>query len=141
MPNIRLIARLDIKGNYLIKSINLEGLRKIGDPSKYALRYYNDHIDEILYMDVVANLYQRNSLMNLIKETSENIFVPITVGGGVRTLNDVDEMMKYGADKVAINTAAVKNPELIRTISDKFGSQCMVSSIEAKKKKILMIGK
>ena len=83
-------------------------------------------------MDVVANLYQRNSLMNLIKETSENIFVPITVGGGVRTLNDVDEMMKYGADKVAINTAAVKNP-LIRTISDKFGSQCMVSSIEAKK--------
>ena len=65
MPNIRLIARLDIKGNYLIKSINLEGLRKIGDPSKYALRYYNDHIDEILYMDVVANLYQRNSLMNL----------------------------------------------------------------------------
>lgn len=135
MPNIRLIARLDIKGNFLIKSINLEGLRKIGDPSKYALRYYNDNIDEILYMDVVANLYQRNSLMNLIKETSENIFVPITVGGGVRTLNDVDEMMKYGADKVAINTAAVKDPELIRTISDKFGSQCMVSSIEAKKKK------
>jgi imidazole glycerol-phosphate synthase subunit HisF len=132
MKNVRLIARLDIKAPNLIKGINLEGLRKIGDPAAYARKYYEAGIDEIVYMDIVASLYQRNSLSEIVSVTSENVFIPITVGGGIRSLGDVESMMRCGADKVAINTAAIKRPELISEIATTFGSQCMVLSIEAK---------
>lgn len=130
--NIRLIARLDVKGAYLIKSINLEGLRKIGDPGEYAKKYYADGADEIIYMDPVASLYGRNSLLDIVEKATRDVFIPITVGGGVRTLSDVEKILKSGADKVAVNTAAIKRPELIREIATRFGSQCMVLSIEAK---------
>jgi imidazole glycerol-phosphate synthase subunit HisF len=131
MKNIRLIARLDIKGPNLVKGVHLEGLRKIGDPNLFAKQYYDKGIDEIIYMDIVASLYNRNSLQDIIQRTTQDVFIPITVGGGIRSIDDVREILRAGADKVAVNTAAIKRPELIREISQRFGSQCMVLSIEA----------
>lgn len=133
MSNIRLIARLDIKGPNLIKGIHLEGLRVIGDPQKFARRYYEEGADELIYMDAVASLYGRNNLTDIVRYTAENVFIPLTVGGGVRSVEDVKVLLRAGADKVAINTAATKCPELIKDVSRRFGSQCMVLSIEAKK--------
>ncbi len=132
MKNIRLIARLDVKGPNLVKGIHLEGLRKLGDPNSFARKYYDEGIDEIIYMDIVASLYNRNNLKDIIVKTSQDVFIPITVGGGIRSADDVKEVLRAGADKVAVNTAAIKRPELIHEISQKFGSQCMVLSIEAK---------
>lgn len=135
MSNIRIIARLDIKGPNLIKGVQLEGLRVIGNPNKFALRYYQEQVDEIIYMDAVASLYGRNSLSDLLKKTTNNVFVPITAGGGIRTLKDVRDLLRSGADKVAINTAAVKKPDLIKEIINEIGSQSLVLSVEAKKTK------
>ncbi|ARU41904.1 imidazole glycerol phosphate synthase subunit HisF [Armatimonadetes bacterium Uphvl-Ar1] len=132
MRDVRVIARLDIKSPNLIKGIQLEGLRKLGDPQPFVESYYAQGIDEICYMDIVASLYDRNSLEDLLRKTAENIFVPLTVGGGIRTVENAATLLQSGADKVAINTAAVRNPDLIRQISERFGSQCMVLSIEAK---------
>lgn len=133
MSNLRLIARLDIKGENLIKGIQLEGLRVIGSPAEYGFRYYEQGIDELIYMDCVASLYGRNHLTEIVRSAAKNIFVPITVGGGIRSVDDATEILRSGADKVAINTAAVVNPKLITSISHRFGSQAMVISIEAKK--------
>ena len=133
MSNLRLIARLDIKGPNLIKGIHLEGLRVIGSPNDYALNYYNQGADELIYMDVVASLYGRNHLGGIIKDAALNIFIPLTVGGGIRTIENAREILRSGADKVAINTAAVANPMIVTDIARQFGSQCMVLSIEAKK--------
>lgn len=133
MKNVRLIARLDIKGPMLIKGIHLEGLRVIGSPNEYALKYYSKGIDELIYMDCVASLYGRNYLSKIIREATKNIFIPITVGGGIRSVSDAKEILRSGADKVAINTAAVANPKIIGEIANEFGSQCMIASIEAKK--------
>lgn len=133
MPNLRLIARLDIKGPNLIKGVNLEGVRVVGDPQAHARRYYEEGIDELLYIDAVASLYNRNSLTEIVRYTAENVFVPVTVGGGVRSLDDVEKLLRSGADKVAINTAAIRRPGLVTEVSRRFGSQCMVLSIEAKR--------
>jgi cyclase len=133
MKNLRLIARLDIKGPNLIKGIHLEGLRVIGAPNEYALDYYNQGADELIYMDVVASLYGRNHLGDIIKNAAKDIFIPMTVGGGIRSIEDVREILRVGADKVAINSAAVANPKIITEVARQFGSQCMVVSIEAKK--------
>lgn len=124
---------MDVKGSYLIKSINLEGLRKIGDPNEYAIKYYEAGADEIIYIDPVASLYGRNSLFDIVEKTTRDVFIPITVGGGIRSTQDVETLLKSGADKVAVNTAAIKRPQLITEIANRFGSQCMVLSIEAKK--------
>ena len=132
MKNIRLVARLDIKGPNLIKGIHLEGLRIIGSPAEHALRYYLQGVDELIYMDCVASLYGRNHLGNIVSSAAENIFVPMTVGGGIRSVEDATQLLRAGADKVAVNTAAVANPKLISEIARCFGSQCMVLSIEAK---------
>lgn len=129
----RLIPRLDIKGPNLIKGINLEGLRVIGNPREHARRYYEQGADELLYVDVVASLYGRNSLHDIVRRAAQDVFVPLTVTGGLRSVDDVKEMLRAGADKVGINTAATKRPELIREVARKFGSQCMVLSIEAKR--------
>lgn len=133
MAGIRLIPRLDIKGPNLIKGIHLEGLRVVGDPQEHARRYYEQGADELIYMDIVASLYGRNSLRDIVSRTAQDVFIPLTVGGGVRSVDDVRELLRAGADKVAINTAAVKRPELITEVSRTFGSQCMVISIEAKR--------
>jgi cyclase len=132
--NLRLIARLDVKAPNLIKGVHLEGLRKIGDPQAFAQKYYQAGIDEIVYMDIVASLYNRNSLVDLVRRTAENVFIPITVGGGIRSVDDVGTMLRSGADKVAINTGAVARPQLIEEVATRFGSQCMVLSIEAKQR-------
>lgn len=132
MRNIRIIARLDIKGSNLIKGIHLEGLRVMGSPSEHALRYYQQGVDELIYMDCVASLYGRNHLADIVSSAAKNIFVPMTVGGGIRSVEDAMQILRVGADKVAINTAAVATPKLITDIAQNFGSQCMVLSIEAK---------
>lgn len=129
--NIRLIARLDVKGENLIKGVHLEGLRKLGDPQTFAERYYHAGIDELIYMDVVASLYGRNNLADVVRHTAENVFIPITVGGGIRSVDDARNLLLSGADKVAINTAAVSRPELINELASTFGSQCIVLSLEA----------
>lgn len=131
--NLRIIARLDVKGPNLIKGIHLEGLRVMGEPSEFAERYYHEGIDEILYMDPVASLYGRNHLADVIEKAAENIFVPLTVGGGIRSVEDAKTLLRAGADKVAVNTSAVENPFLISELSNQFGSQAVVVSIEAKK--------
>lgn len=133
MRPVRLIARLDIKGPNLIKGIHLEGLRVIGDPQVYARRYYEAGADELIYMDTVASLYGRNNLTDILKHTARDVFVPITVGGGVRSVEDARTLLRSGADKVAVNTSAVARPELITEIARQFGSQAMVLSIEAKR--------
>lgn len=131
--SVRLIARLDIKGENLIKGVHLEGLRVIGDPQMYARRYYEQGADELIYMDIVASLYGRSNLVDIVRRAARDIFVPLTVGGGIRSIEDVTSLLRSGADKVAINTAAVNRPELITEVAQKFGSQCMVLSIEAKR--------
>lgn len=130
----RVIARLDIKAPNLVKGIHLEGLRVIGDPAQHAVGYYNDGADELLYVDIVASLYERNSLVDVVARTASEIFVPLTVGGGIRKVEDVNLLLRAGADKVAINTAAIRRPELIAEASRTFGSQCIVLSIEAKRR-------
>lgn len=130
--NTRLIARLDIKGPNLIKGIHLEGLRVIGSPHEHAVRYYEQGADELIYMDCVASLYGRNHLGDIVRAAANDIFVPLTVGGGIRSVEDAMQVLRCGADKVAINTAACANPSLIGDIARHFGSQCMVLSIEAK---------
>lgn len=134
MPHTRIIARLDIKAPRLIKGVRLEGFRKIGDPNEYARRYYEMGVDELLYMDVVASLYERNSLTDVVQYTAQNIFIPFTVGGGLRSLDDISAVLRAGADKVAINTAAIRDPKLISQGAKRFGSQCVVVSIEAKRR-------
>ena len=133
MTNLRLIARLDIKGPNLIKGIQLEGVRVVGDPRTFARRYYEDGADEILYMDAVASLYGRDTMQDIVRRTAEEVFVPITVGGGLRTVEDAQTMLRAGADKIAVNTAAIRNPDLIGDISRRFGAQCMVLQIDAKR--------
>ena len=129
--NVRLIPRLDIKGPNLVKGIHLEGLRVLGRPEHSARRYYEQGADELLYMDVVASLYQRNSLLDIVNRTAREIFITLTVGGGIRTLEDIQATLRAGADKVSLNTAALNNPELIREAAWRIGSSTIVVSIEA----------
>jgi cyclase len=129
--NHRIIARLDIKGPNLVKGIHLEGLRVMGKPEDFASYYNESGADELLYMDVVASLYDRNSLKDIITRTAKEIFIPLTVGGGLRTIEDITEVLRYGADKVSLNTAAIKNPEIIKQASEAFGSSTIVIAIEA----------
>jgi|TARA_B110000238_G_C16096045_1_gene426138 cyclase len=131
MKNIRIISRLDIKGPNVVKGIHLEGLRVLGNPKDFAKFYYEEGIDELMYMDVVASLYDRNSLKDIIESTADELFVPLTVGGGLRNLEDVNTALRSGADKVCINTAAIKNPNLIKQISDKYGASTLVVAVEA----------
>ena len=130
----RVIARLDIKGPNLVKGIQYEGLRVIGDPAEHAVRYYDEGADELLYIDIVASLYERNNLIDVVARTASQIFVPLTVGGGIRKVEDVTQLLRAGADKVAINTAAIRRPALVTEASQMFGSQCIVVSIEAKRR-------
>jgi cyclase len=131
MKTVRIIPRLDIKGPNLVKGIHLEGLRVLGKPSDFAKYYYEQGADELMFMDVVASLYERNSLHDIISETAKSIFIPITVGGGLRSISDIKEVLRVGADKVCLNTAAIKNPQLIKDASRMFGSSTIVVSIEA----------
>jgi cyclase len=130
--NVRIIARLDVKGPNLIKGVHLEGLRIIGSPNEHAKRYYQQGADELIYIDCVASLYGRNSLSDIVQAAAQDIFIPMTVGGGIRSVDDATRLLRCGADKVAVNTAAVARPSLITEIARRFGSQCMILSVEAK---------
>lgn len=128
----RLIPRLAIKGQNVITTVNLEGLRRVGKPADLAKRYAED-ADEILFLDAVASLYGRNQLESLIEETCENVFIPITVGGGIKTIQECRALLNSGADKLAINTAAIQRPDLVAESAGYFGSQAICVSIEAKR--------
>jgi cyclase len=130
---MRTIARIDIKNNYVIKGINLEGLRKIGNPKDIVKEYYEDGIDEFLIIDSVASLYGRNNLFDLIKNITKDIFVPITLGGGIRSLYDIENALKSGADKVAINSKALEEPDFLREAVSNFGESTIMLNVEAKK--------
>jgi cyclase len=131
MRTVRIIPRLDIKGPNLVKGIHLEGLRVLGRPEDFAKFYYQNGADELFYQDVVASLYDRNSLNELISNTAKEIFIPLTVGGGLRTINDIHSVLRAGADKVCINTAAIKKPNFIAEAANIFGSSTIVIAIEA----------
>jgi imidazole glycerol-phosphate synthase subunit HisF len=130
---MRIIARVDIKGPNLVKGVHMEGLRVLGDPSSFSKYYYDEGIDEIAYIDVVASLYGRNSLTQFIETMSQKIFVPLTVGGGIRTLEDIQDVLRAGADKVYINTAAINSPDFISKAADKYGSSTIVVGLEISK--------
>jgi cyclase len=130
---MRVVARIDIKGPNLVKGVHMEGLRVLGDPSSFSKYYYDEGIDEIAYIDVVASLYGRNSLVKFIEAMSQKIFVPLTVGGGIRTLEDIQEVLRAGADKVYVNTAAINSPEFISKAADKYGSSTLVVGLEISK--------
>lgn len=132
MAYLRLISRLDIKGPNVIKGIQMEGLRVVGPVADVARRYCDQGVEEIVMIDTVASLYGRDSMVELIREVTAECFVPVTVGGGIRSLEDADALFRAGADKVAINTAALSRPPLICEIAQKYGSQAVVVHVEAK---------
>jgi cyclase len=131
MNNIRIIPRLDIKGPNLVKGIHLEGLRVLGKPEDFARYYYENGADELFFQDVVASLYERNSLHDIISRTARNMFIPLTVGGGLRTIDDIKQVLRAGADKVSLNTAAIRKPQFVSEAAQKFGSSTIVVAIEA----------
>lgn len=134
MLSIRIIPKLEVKNENLIKGIHLEGLRIVGQPETAALSYARDGADELIYIDLVASLYQRENWINIVQRTAEKIYIPLTVGGGIRSVNDTKVFLRAGADKVAVNTGIVNQPKLITEIARKFGSQAMVASLEVQKK-------
>lgn len=129
----RVIARLDVKGDNVVRGMHLEGLRIVGQPEEMAARYADAGIDEIVFIDTVASLYGRNSMLPVVERTAEKVFIPMTVGGGVRSVEDVRVMLRAGADKVALNSGVVRNPKLISDLAQLFGAQCVVISIEVQK--------
>jgi cyclase len=130
---MRLIARLDVKNEWVIKGIQLEGLRKVGDPLELAQRYYEQGVQEIVFMDAVASHYDRSNLFHIIERACRSVFVPIAIGGGLRTIDDVSRALDAGADKVIVNSAAVRDIRFVSDVARRFGSQCIVGSIEAKR--------
>jgi cyclase len=129
--NVRVIPRLDIKGPNLVKGVHMEGLRVLGKPEHYARYYYEAGADELLYVDSVASLYDRQNLIEIIRRTAREIFIPLTVGGGLTSVEDIQAVLRAGADKVSINSAAIQRPEFIREASRKFGSSTIIVSITA----------
>lgn len=130
---VRIIPKLEIKNENLIKGIKFDGLRVIGDPVKFAKKYYEAGADQIIIHDIVASLYDRKNIYEIVKRISEDIFIPITVGGGIRTINDVKNLLSSGADRVFINSAAILNHNIIEKIIELFGKQFLTISIEVKK--------
>ena len=129
----RIIPCLDVKNGRVVKGINFLNLKDVGDPAIHAKIYSEEGADEICFLDITASNENRTTILDVVKKTAKNVFVPLTVGGGVRSLKDINELLKCGADKVSINTAAVKNPNIVKKASKLFGSQCIVVAIDAKK--------
>jgi cyclase len=133
MKNFRIIPRLDIKNGLLVKGINLEGLRVLGNPFDFAKKYYLDGADEICYIDIVSSLYGTKNLSQFIKKTAESNFIPLSVGGGIKSLNDIDEILLNGADKICLNSALIKNIKLLELASKKFGASTITAIVEITK--------
>lgn len=134
MVAIRIIPCLDVKDGKVVKGVNFEDLRIAGDPVENASFYYKEGADEIVFLDISATIEGRKTMVDVIKRVAENIFIPFTVGGGISSLNDIEKLLSNGADKISINTGAVRNPQLIEEGAKKFGSQCIVVAIDAKRK-------
>ncbi|HEY5237130.1 MAG TPA: imidazole glycerol phosphate synthase cyclase subunit, partial [Rhizomicrobium sp.] len=132
MLKIRIIPCLDVKDGRVVKGVNFVNLRDAGDPVEQAMLYDAAGADELCFLDITASHEKRGTLLDIVRRTAEKCFMPLTVGGGVRTLEDIRALLLAGADKVAINTEAVRNPEFVREASRKFGSQCIVAAIDAK---------
>ncbi len=130
----RIIPCLDVREGRVVKGVRFLGLRDAGDPAEIASAYDQEEADEIVFLDITASFEKRKIMLNVVKKTAEMVFMPLTVGGGIRNIEDIRELLEAGADKISINTAAVKNPTLIRKSAAKFGSQCIVVAIDAKKK-------
>ena len=129
----RLIVCLDVKGGRVVKGVQFEGLRDVGDPVELALRYEQAGADEVTFLDISASAEERGTLWDLVRRTAERLFIPLTVGGGVRTADDVGRALRAGADKVSINSAAVARPEVLTECAERFGAQCVVASIDARR--------
>jgi cyclase len=129
----RIIPCLDVKDGRVVKGVNFLNLRDAGDPVEIAKRYSEDGADEITFLDITASFEERKTMIEVVERTAGEVFVPLTVGGGVRTLEDIRQLLLAGADKVSINTAAVKNPEFVKAAADRFGSQCIVVAIDARR--------
>ena len=128
----RIIPCLDVKGGRVVKGVNFEGLRDAGDPVEVAARYDEQGADEICFLDITASHEGRDTMLNIVEQTAKRCFCPVTVGGGIRTLDDIRRTLRAGADKVSINSSAIKNPDLIKDVAQHFGSQCIVLAIDAK---------
>jgi cyclase len=133
MLKVRIIPCLDVKDGRVVKGVNFEGLRDAGDPVEQAIIYDKAGADELCFLDITASVENRGTLLDVVRRTAEVCFMPLTVGGGVRTLDDIRALLLAGADKVSINTAAVTRPEFVKEAAEKFGSQCIVAAIDAKK--------
>ena len=133
MVTRRIVVCLDVKGGRVVKGVRFESLRDVGDPVALAERYEADGADEIVYLDISASAEERSTLLEVARRTAERLFIPLTIGGGIRSADDVARVLRAGADKVGINTAAVENPEILSTCADRFGAQCVVASIDAKR--------
>ncbi|WP_455188399.1 imidazole glycerol phosphate synthase subunit HisF [Actinomyces naeslundii] len=130
---IRIIPCLDVKDGRVVKGVNFRGLKDAGDPVELASRYDAQGADEITFLDVSASHEGRSTMLDVVSRTAEQVFVPLTVGGGVRSVNDVDQLLRAGADKVGINTAAIARPELLAEVAERFGNQVVVLSVDARR--------
>ncbi|PPJ26110.1 imidazole glycerol phosphate synthase subunit HisF [Nocardia nova] len=130
---VRVIPCLDVDAGRVVKGVNFENLRDAGDPVELAAAYDAQGADELTFLDVTASSGDRGTMIDVVTRTAEQIFIPLTVGGGVRTVEDVDRLLRAGADKVSVNTAAIANPEILREMSQRFGSQCIVLSVDARR--------
>jgi len=130
----RIIVCLDVKNGRVVKGINFTNLKDAGDPVESATIYSREGADEVVFLDITASLEKRSAILEVVTKTAEQVFIPLTVGGGIRNLQDIRVLLKYGADKVSINTAAVENPRLVKEAAEEFGSQCIVVAIDAKRR-------
>ena len=131
----RIIPCLDVRDGKVVKGINFIGIKEVGDPVECAIEYDRQGADEITFLDITATHEGRSTMIDVVRNTAKNVFVPLTVGGGIRTVDDYREILRAGADKISVNSSAVRNPELVRQAADKFGSQCVVVAIDARRKK------
>lgn len=130
---VRVIACLDVDAGRVVKGVNFVGLRDAGDPVEFARAYDAQGIDELVFLDITASSGDRETTYDVVRRTAEQVFIPLTVGGGVRTVDDIDKLLRAGADKVGINTAAIARPEFITEAAERFGSQCIVISVDARR--------
>ncbi len=131
----RIIPCLDVKDNRVVKGVKFLNLRDAGDPVELGARYSGEGADELVFLDITATIRFRKTIVELVEEVAENVFIPFTVGGGMQTVEQMDEILRSGADKVSINTAAVGNPDLLTEAAERFGSQCVVLAIDARRSK------
>ena len=130
---VRVIPCLDVDNGRVVKGVNFENLRDAGDPVELAARYNEEGADELTFLDVSASKHGRGTMLEVVRRTAEQVFIPLTVGGGIRSVEDVDQLLRAGADKVSVNTSAIARPELLRELADRFGSQCIVLSVDARR--------